>query len=747
MHLLFVITIFIAAFLLFAIQSMAAKMILPTLGGAPAVWNSVMLFFQGLLLAGYGYSHWLTGRSTRIQLLVHGAVAAASLLMLPIAMPENSAPLASAAPAVSALVVLVLAVGAPAFVLCTTSPLVSRWFADSGSPRAGRPYFLYAASNAGSMIALLAYPFVFEPSLSLTNQRLAWSITFGALVVLILACGLVALRSTGSIGADAQERERTPAPPPLTAGRALTRQRLLWIALALVPAGLSMAVTQHLATDIASVPFLWILPLSIYLLTYIIAFSGIVALAAPIAGFLFPLAATGVGAMLLVSARTPLALVVFANLALLLTAGIVCHARLAADKPHPSRLTEYYLLMAFGGVLAGLFSTLWAPNLFNSIVEYPILIVAACLLRTRTSPVVPRRPQPPRRLGLEVLGWIPVPLVLAAFYTFEDGWLGADELGLWTRYVLLVAVPLLLTLSVAMFRLRFAAAIALMTAIPFIHERPGQETILTIRTFFGVHRVIRTRVGGNMVHELYHGRTLHGMQFLEPALRRIPTSYYARESPIERALAMMGRRSDFARMGIVGLGAGTLAAYGREGLSITYFEIDPEVAAIAGTSGLFSFISDSPSPTDVVLGDARLTLAQRPPGEFDLLCLDAFSSDAIPVHLITREALAIYLRALNDRGVIVWHISNLFLDLEPVVADLAHDAGLVALSRNETATWEQEAQGRTASNTVVLARSWECIEPLRSVEGWRPLRRRTGMRLWTDDYCDLLSVLRWRDSE
>ncbi len=747
----FTVAIFLSASLLFLVQPMAAKMILPLLGGSPGVWNAVMLFFQSMLLAGYAYAHWLSARAIRTQVVVHAALLAVAGAMLPVALPsaEWATNAGEGSPALFALVLLGVAVGGPAFVLCSASPLISRWFALSDPGRARRLGFLYAASNAGSMIALLAYPFAVEPNLTLSAQRTIWSAAFAGLGVMLLTCGLVAWRRGGRAQEPPPPRPTAPAVAPgATDGRALTLQRLRWIVLALVPASLSMAVTQYITMDIASAPFLWVLPLSIYLLTYIIAFGPGGARFGRIAGMLLAPAAAGVAAMLMVDARSPLALIVPAHLALLFFAGVSCHARLATELPRAERLTEYYLLIAFGGVLAGLVNTLWAPNLFSGIAEYPIAIVAACLLGRGTSAVSAGRSK--RRLIWEVLCWAPVALVVPAFFLFEVGWLGVGVFGRDARFVLLWAVPTALALAVILFRVRFAAALACMLIVPLVYEPRGKETLLTVRTFFGVHRVLRTHSAGKVFHELYHGRTLHGLECVSPGERGKPNSYYTPDGPYGQVIAMMQGRAGFERMGVLGLGAGGLAAYGREGTTITFFEIDPEVIAIARSRELFSFVSDSDATVEIVAGDARLTLARRPTGSFDLLCLDAFSSDSIPTHLMTKEALSIYLAALRDDGVIAWHISNLFLDLEPVVAQLAADAGLVGLIRNDVISREQESEGRASSDLVVVARTREALGPLMYDKDWRPLGTGGGAasaRVWTDDYCDILSALRWNERE
>lgn len=752
----FVAAVFLGAWLLFAVQPMAAKLILPLLGGSPGVWNTVMLFFQGLLLAGYASAHWLGERPARMQPIVLLGVGAAAALMLPIGLPtgERWLPGAHDSPQLAALVLLGLSVGAPAFLLCTVSPIVARWFSISGARGGDNPWFLYAASNAGSMLGLLSYPLLVEPNLTLSQQRWAWSMAYGVLLALLGVCGFVIATRGGRPAAhEPRHGARVPAPAASDApASSLTPQRLRWVALALVPASLSMAVTQYLSTDVAAAPFLWVLPLSIYLLTFIIAFSGLGPRASVLASWMLGPAVVLVAVLFIREQRTPIVFVMAAHLTLLLCAGLACHGRLASEKPDVARLTEFYLLMSLGGVLAGVFNTLWAPNLFDSVAEYPIMMAAACLLR----PALDTKAGGPR--WKRALWWGLPALVIPVYFiasspTILEGWLD------WSmRQTMIWALPAALALAVLWSRAKLALAVAAMLFIPTLEDRARVDILLTVRTFFGVHRVMRFDIADASFHALWHGRTVHGVQRLGEAYRSTPLSYYTRSGPMGDVFAELERRAQESgarqAAACVGLGAGALAAYGRPGLAMTFYEIDPIVKEIASNQSLFSYLEASRSPIDFVLGDARITLSRAPDASYDLIVIDAFSSDAIPVHLLTREALQLYFRKLKPGGMLALHISNIFLDLWPVVSALARDQGLAVIHRFDADITDKNRSeygaGKDPSHWVVLARQSPDLGSLMMAEGWRTAASESSVpsvRPWTDDYSDVLGAVRWRAGE
>ncbi|MDX2115367.1 MAG: fused MFS/spermidine synthase [Planctomycetota bacterium] len=761
---LFASSIFLGAFLLFLVQPMVGKLILPLLGGSPNVWTTVMLYFQAMLLAGYGYAHALSKLKLGTRVAVHIVVALAPLALLPIGLPGAAGAGGAWMPdpegfqAGSVLLLLAAATAGPVFVLCSVSSTLQSWFSATGHRAARDPYFLYGASNAGSMAALLAYPVLVEPWFPLTQQRWAWSIAYAGLAVMLAACGISAWRAMRRAGPESRQVAR--GGPAVSATpvdeRARTRERLMWLALSLVPAGLMMGATQHITTDIAAVPLLWILPLTLYLLTYIVAFSQFGPRAGRIAAWLVPVAVVAVGVMAIVRLRSPTWLPVSAHLVLLAAGAMACHGRLASLRPSPTRLTEFYLMLSVGGVLAGIICGITAPAVFNGVVEYPLFIVAACLLRPTTKRAdAPRRQQwSVVRLTLRTVAWMMVVGIVPA-YVFMMAWLlGPSAPSDALRYPLFQLcwiVPAALTLAVLSRRWLYAAAVVGLLAIPWFDRQLLEREILQIRTFFGVHRVVAQDGAAGVAHLLFHGTTEHGRQWRSSPFDRQPMAYFTRTGPVGDVFAELDRRareepSAGQRVAVIGLGAGTLAAYGRAERAFTFYEIDPVVKDIATDPDLFSYLAQSDSPIDFVLGDARLTIARAEEAAYDLIAMDAFSSDAVPIHLISREAVAAYLRALRPGGLLMFNVSNRHIRFEPVLSRLAEDAGLVGMMRDEPRiSMEERRGGKQPSAFIVLARRAEDLGLLAADTRWRRLEPApAAVRLWTDDYSDLLSVVKWR---
>lgn len=677
---LFAVAIFAAAGLLFVVQPMAGKLVLPLLGGGPGVWNTAMVFFQTALLLGYLYAHALSRlRRPGAQVAVHAALLALAAIFLPIGL-HGATPDPEGSPAGWTLRLLAGAVGIPFFAIASAGPLLQQWFARTNHPAARDPYFLYAASNAGSMLGLLGYPFLAEPWLTLAQQRAAWSIGFGLFALLALACGVAMLR---------RPRDTASAAPDSSPGAASSLvswpARARWVLLAFVPSSLILGTTQYLTSDIAAVPLLWVAPLAAYLVSFIVAFSRFGPVAGRAAGALLPLAAGGIALVAWAELRQPILGIAALHLALLLLAGLACHGRLASLRPDPSRLTEYFLLIAVGGVLGGVFNALLAPHLFNVVAEYPLMIALACFV-AGPAMLLPRRAVPSARFAF------------AAAITFAVG----------------------LTLLLAMGR-----------------PEKGETVILRERTFFGTYRVFDRREKSAQWRHLWHGRTLHGKQILDDFRRREPTTYYARSGPMGDIMAALTSRPAFTDVAVVGLGTGTLATYGRPGMRLDFYEIDPAVVRLASDPALFTYLQDTAAAVTHTVGDARLTIQRRPPGAYDLIVLDAFSSDAIPIHLITLEGLSIFLSRLTPDGVLAVHVSNWYLDLEPVLAAACSALGVHALARSDN---DEEAPGETSSDWVILAKDPATLDPWRTMHGWRELPASAKLRAWTDDYSDLLAV-------
>lgn len=733
---LFACTIFLSAFLLFWIQPLFTKTVLPLLGGAPNVWNTALLFFQATLLVGYGYVHLATRRlSLRSQTLLHLGVLVAALAFLPPALAGASPP-ASGMPTAWLLGLLAASIGLPFMALSATSPLLQRWLSGTSHRAASDPYFLYAASNAGSVLALLAFPFLLEPWLGLARQRSLWSLFFVALLVLVGAVAGLAWKHTtvaaeprtdSAPGRRDARAERAPRPaenPGPPAPSAPDRAR--WILLAFAPSSLLLGVTTHITTDLAAAPLFWVVPLALYLVTYILAFSRRAVgrrAAYELQPILVLLLAVTLGGQPPLSAALPLHLLTFFVVAL------VCHGELARRRPHPSHLTEFYVWIALGGALGGTFNALLAPLLFSSVLEYPLALALACTLR----------PTPHgERLAPD---WrdVAVPAVLAVGGMAAAG--AMAELSRW-KWPLLVVLLSLVGAAVYGFRgrpVRFGlgvAALLLVAAVPF---RSAFDLLESRRSFFGVYTVRLDPSGG--FHLLFHGTTIHGAQAREPEGWDIPRMYYHPGGPLGDVMRHGPERRE---VGVVGLGVGSVACYAEEGQKWVFYEIDPLVERIARDTRHFHYLSECGGPAEVVIGDARLSLKAAPDDGFDLLIIDAFTSDAIPVHLMTREAVESYADKTREGGLIAFHISNRHMDLEPVLAGILAELGLAAALRHDAADARAERELHKSSTWVAASRSPESVEAIRRAEsGWRDLRGKPGMRAWTDDYSNIVGVLKW----
>lgn len=724
--LLFAATLFVASVLLFGVQPMFAKMVLPTLGGTPATWVTCMLFFQAALLAGYAYAHWTTrSLGARRQAGLHLFLLLVPLLSLPIALPRGLGP-PGGRPLWWLLGALGLAVGLPFLAVATTAPLLQRWFADTSNPHAGDPYFLYRASNLGSVLALLSYPLLVEPRLRLAAQGRVWAVGYGVLVVMVVLCAVALWRSPRSIPTDAPDEEEAE---PLGTGR-----RLRWVAWAFVPSSLMLGVTTYITTDIAAVPLLWVVPLALYLLTFVVAFSP-----SPLPWFglvkvLQPVALLQLVFLVVVGVTEPVGLLMAMNLLVLFLSGLVCHGQLARDRPRPRHLTEFYIWVAVGGVLGGVFNAVVAPLVFDSVAEYPLALMLACLLR----PPPPESDAAPDQERLDLA--LPVGLGGLALGVL---WLarvaGVSEV---TARITVIGAGLLVCLAFADRRVRLGLGVGAMVLVATLPVgRRATTRLYRQRSFFGVVQVEEDPA--NRLHRLVHGNTTHGAQSTAPERRGEPLAYFARSGPIGQALTDLGAGGSGSRVAVVGLGTGSLACYGHESQRWTFYEIDPTVARVARNPRLFSFLHDCPPATDVVLGDARLSLAREPSHQFGVLVVDAFNSDAIPVHLLTREALALYVDKLADNGFLAVHVTNRYLDLRPLLGDLADDAGLSALVRDDSDVTDADRRaGKSASVWVVAARTPDALRPLSDDPRWKPLAPRADPVVWTDDFSNIVSAFR-----
>lgn len=726
MRIIFAASIFVSAALLFAIQPFAGRILLPQLGGSPAAWNTAMVFFQGALLAGYLYAHGVSRLPRRTQPLVHMLVLAGAALTLPVGVDVGEP---TGSHAWWALRTLAVGVG-PAFVAASASaPLLQSWYSRLGRADSHDPYFLYAASNAGSMIGLLGFPLLIEPLMTRQDQGVSWAYAYwGLLMPLVLACG-----AGMSVAKDAPRMAVVQG-----ADRVGTGKRVRWILLAGVPSSLMLGVTQHLTTDVASVPLLWVMPLALYLLSYVLAFSGPRWGSSRMWGRVLPFGVIPLVMVFLADAQQPIGLLLPLHLGTFFAASMMCHRRLAEDRPEASRLTGYYLCLSLGGVLGGAATALLAPAIFDRVAEYPLAIGAACLLRPQMDESRHARARRWMHAAIAA-GAVGVAALGASVWLSETSHEG-ERLGVALR----AGVPTLICALVLLRRgsIRFAWAAGTLMVLASVVV-PRGHVVHRERTFFGVHRV--STASGGTWNSLWHGTTLHGMQARSMPLEHVPTTYYHPTGPLGDVVTMLDARAGLADAAFVGLGAGSAAAYAKPGMRFTFYEIDPAVARIAQNPAYFTYLSHAKGSCVVRVADGRLGLAKDPDTSYDLIVIDAFSSDAIPVHLITKEAIALYRRKLRPRGVLLFHVSSRFFDLTPVLAGAGGSLGLAVISRTDDfLTQKLTREGKFASTWVAMAGDREDLGPLARLPNWER-RPATGVEpLWTDDYSNIVGVLRWR---
>jgi hypothetical protein len=724
---LFATTLFVGSLLMFTIEPMAAKAVLPVLGGTPMVWNTCVLFFQVMLLGGYAYAHgaqrWL---GSRRSIAIYLALLAVSLATLPFAIGRNAAPPAGNNPIGWLLLVLVTSIGLPFFALSATTSVLQHWFAGTDHPSAKDPYFLYAASNLGSLLALVMYPTIIEPTLRLRTQRAGWSIGFAMLVVLaclsVVAGWRRSARDVPRARADRDGDAANVAPLPWA-------RRASWMALAFIPSSLMLAVTTYFSTDLAPVPLFWIVPLALYLLTFAIAFGTRLSFLRSIADRFMPILILPLVMLMIANAFVPLGLAIPLHLLVFATAALVCHGRLAADRPEPAHLTEFYFWIAFGGMLGGVFNTLVAPLVFRSVIEYPLVLVLACAARLGR-----RSEAGPSASWNDLVVPAGVGAIAALFIVWSRP--GRDSAQL---FLTGLAVPAVLAFTQSGAPVRFAAIVATMLVAGSLAANAPGQTIYRSRTFFGIYRVTADAVD----HSLFHGTTEHGMQAIDAARQHEALTYYHRDGPIGQVFAELPAAATGRDVAVVGLGIGSLASYRVPGQQWTFYEIDPEVERIARTAAFFTHLQACGDGCRVVLGDARLSLARAPEHEYGLIVLDAFSSDAIPVHLLTSEALTLYLSRLARGGALAFHISNRHMALGPVLARVALGHGL-AVRMERHAVDQAVTPERFSSEWMVMARHEGDLGSLIADARWTPPSISPSTPLWTDDFSNILSVLSLR---
>ena len=715
---LFTATVFAGAVLLFWIQPLFTKMALPLLGGSSSVWNTAMVFFQAMLLAGYAYAHVLSRcLSPGIQVIAHTATLGAAALFLPVGIDTGWQPEAAASPTLWLLALLTACLGAPFFAVAATAPLIQRWFSQTNHPDARDPYFLYAASNAGSVAVLLAFPFLIEPQFSNQAQAWAWAIGFAVLALGVLGCGATILRDRAPIlteGESSVERMLRPS----------WRQRTGWVLYAAVPSAMLLGVTAHISSDIAAAPLLWVIPLALYLLTFVNAFATRPLIPPAIASRTMAFALVLLAAMF--AWHEPVGLILPLHLLAFFAIALGCHGELARRRPAPATLTEFYLFLSVGGLAGGAFVALLAPQLFDSVLEYPLSIVLAAALMPHATRSITRSDL---ILAVSIAA---VTLGIRALATQLDVTLPGIALAG------LSALLAVLVLSRQLRPMAFALCMAALLSAEF--WAPRQDDVLwTGRSFFGVYRVSES--GDPPVRKLVHGTTIHGGQYLREGVAT-PTHYFTESSPIVEVIGKMRPQRDGLRVGVAGLGIGSLSFYRQPGDEWRYYEIDPLIEWLTADSGYFEMLRSHDPEADIVLGDARLAIANEPDGRFDLLIMDAFSSDAVPTHLLTREALSLYADKLAGNGILMLHISNRFLDLAPAIGATAASLGFAAKIGQMTSIEKDVDPLGAPTIWVAIARTMPALERLGLGERWSRLEA-SDAQPWRDDFSSFLEAIVW----
>jgi hypothetical protein len=755
-------TTFLSALLLFAIQPLFAKMVLPVLGGSPSVWAVAVFFFQLALLVGYCYAHLLIAKAPpRATGYIHLCVCLVALVCLPIGLPSGWSEPPPGQPYFWQIGLFTVAIGLPFLAVAANAPLLQAWFARTGHPHANDPYFLYAASNLGSLIALLAYPFVLEPAFGLKALSGFWAIGFLLLMAALGGVFLLMLRSAATIGAEATVAQSQAQD---AADRPSWPDRLGWVGLALVPSALLTAFTTHVTTDVASAPLLWVLPLSLYLLTFVIVFRDRLLIPRQL---LLALHLISVAAALWALSQTKhesWGVMALTGVCVFFLSAMVAHRTLYEARPSARYLTEFYLWMALGGALGGLSAALIAPRIFTEVFEYPLLLALSMACRPGVFSVAAMR----RGVGsaASLLGYVlPIPAswrtpelttkdkerLLMAWLLFAAGLLiiywvpwAIPRLGI--RTADWGTTPVVVGILVAVLVLDFFSPprqllAALLVFCALIWLPSGVKRGEAQRSYFGVYRVQTSSDG--MYHTLIHGTTLHGAQRIRNDLDELvndtkPATYYYPGSPMAQTIAIVRERvgEGKGRYGVTGLGSGSLACHSKPGESWRFFEIDPVIIGIASNPEYFTFLKTCQPQPDIVLGDARLTIAKEKNESFDLIIVDAFSSDAVPVHLMTAEAIRLYLDKVTENGIVLLHISNRYLDLDSVLGATIKkvpDAYGMLIS-DDTA---DGSYAQSTSTVALFAKSEEALEPFRQLETVSELDS-GGLKPWTDDYSDIL---------
>jgi hypothetical protein len=723
----FSLVIFLGAFLLFWVQPLFTKLALPLLGGAPSVWTTSVLFFQAVLLLGYFYVHlsskFWTGKG---QLIVHSVLLLLAFYFLPLEIPKNWVPGVDT-PVLDYLLLMTASVGLPFFVVSTTAPLLQRWYFQTNSSGSENPYHLYAASNAGGLLALLSFPILIEPSIGLVHQSVSWMIGLIGLAIFSISLRIYSIARTAKkshmVKVNFQTEER------LFSNQITWRQRLSWVSLTFVPSALLLAVTLHLSTDIAATPFLWVIPLALYLTSFIIAFARRKLISHSLAlnlqvWFLIGLA--------IYFSIDEVAWLLLLHLGGLFVTSVVCHQKLADESPDPRDLTEFYMWISVGGFFGGVFSALIAPAIFNSVLEYPLLIILASFLRPKA--ILARKSDHTFDVvfPLMLLGFFFVPELFHVLSFDVDGWMFE------IFYYGVIAFTLY---SFRNRNIRFALGLCVVVGVSQIFSMLSVPTEFAGRSFFGVYTVEQDPY--QRVKLLYHGTTVHGAQPTLKGYEKEPLTYYSVIGPLGQYFHYLKNTKPEAKISAVGLGIGTLACHLSPGMELNFIEIDPMVVDIATDNNLFSYLDECGNNIEITIGDGRIKLSEYPDRSLDVIVMDAFSSDAIPIHLMTKEAIQMYSQKLTKDGHLLLHISNRFIDLRPVIGQLIKELNLYGLIQEHTPPKKYMDRGVYESSWVVIGKTRDSLNPLVLSNRWQTYESGGNVKVWTDDYSDVFSYVIW----
>lgn len=723
-------TIFLSAFLLFSIQPMFTKMVLPILGGTPMVWNTAMMFFQGILLLGYLYAHFISQiKNVRTQAIIHCALLIVASIFVPIAKAKGWEPPTTTMPVFWLLQFFTVSIGLPFFAISATAPLLQRWFSLTDHKDAQNPYFLYGASNIGSILALLAYPFVIEMNLRLQTQGEGWGILYATLVLLITFCAIF-VKSKQIIKAATKEYSE----------KISWKTRSLWVLYAFIPSALLLAVTSHISVDIAAIPLLWVMPLVIYLLSFVIVFARNPHISH---NFITSIAPTAIiVAIIFYSLSVALSADIAIVITFLFIISMVFHGELAKNKPSATKLTEFYLLMSLGGVLGGIFNSIIAPAVFNDVYEYLLIVILSALALPKTKETIKSYD------NVFVFPFVTVFMFSILIIAFK-----AREIIINDANIEIMDIATILALIIANYflfslfyykkptkSLRFMLVAALLCSVGYVMRPSQMFTSFKARSFFSTYKVQEDLKYAHLVS----GKTIHGIQIKAPLdLQTMPTSYYSKKGPVGDIFNILDPIPNYKeKMGVVGLGTGTMSCYAKPGRTWTFFEIDPLTVQIAKDSGIFKFLPTCAPNADIILGDARVSLQKSPDNKFDVLFVDAFSSDAIPMHLITKEALYMYMSKIKKDGIVAIHISNKYINLIPVLAGYSETANIKGYFKHHISSEQDRVNlAITSSLWVIFSTNKALLQTISETKGWQDLALYNQKAFWSDDFSNIIPLI------